>query len=285
MKKGFVFSVIVLLAGLTFLGFSSFLKQNSTGQYEGSESFVMANRIDYKYENIGDNILDIMIHGTGLSIDAGTDYIYFTENLPDKESQINFYTSLNKYVLFLEEHTDALDINVNVNDMNKIVIGPYDINFWHSNAPGRGNKLNNTIEYSPGNAEFESYVVDVTLQNQTFEDIVVEDDSCMIPGDPDGFCLNIIVRNSVKIPEQTVQYCDLDPNLSCEIVIETSGAADKDVHIFIEPYARMILVNNNSVQVEATSGIDFGSTEITPYIKYPEGFITIRDNKTRVEKR
>ncbi len=284
-KKGFIFSVIILLTGLTFLNFSAFLKHNSIGAYESSENFVIMNRIDYKYENIADNITDILLNGTAVDINAGKDYIYFTEELPDKEGQINFYTSLNKYILFLEEHTDGLEIVVDTTDMNKLVIGPYDINFWHSNAPGRGNKTNNTIEYSPGDAEFTSYVVDVTLQNQTFEDIVVEDNSCMVPGDPNGFCLDIIVRNSIKIPEGTVTYCNLDPNLTCEIVIETSGAADKDVYIYLEPYAKLILINNNSVQVEMTSGIDFSGQGVTPYLKFPEGFIMVRDSKTETEKR
>ncbi|MFH1663713.1 MAG: hypothetical protein ABH986_02805 [archaeon] len=285
MKKGFIFSVMILLVGITFLNFSSFLKNNSLGARESMENYAMVNRVDYKYENIADNIFDIMINGTEIDINIGTDYIYFTEDLPDKRSQINFYTSLNKYVLFLQEHTDALDITINTQDMNKIVIGPYDINFFHASAPGRGNRTNNTIEYAPASLDFNSYLVDITLQNQTFNGIYIENNSCMSPGDPNGFCLTLIVRNSVKVPEETVSYCNLDPNLSCEIVVETSGEAEKDVHIFIEPFAKMILLNNNSVQVEIKSGIDFGSTGITPYIKFPEGFIRIMDYTTGIEKR
>lgn len=284
MKKGFIFSVMILLIGITFLGFASFLKENSSIE-QNSGNYIITNRIDCKYENIADNIFDILMLGSGIDINFGEDYIHFTEDLPNRDSQTAFYTGVQRYALFVKEHNDALDITINTTDMNKLVIGPYDINFFHSSAPGRGNKTNNTIEYSPGSADFNSYLVDITLQNQTFEEIVVEDDSCMNPGDPTGFCLDIIIRNSVKIPEQTVQYCDLDPNLSCEIVVKTSGEADKDIHIYLEPYARLILLNNNSVQIEATTGIDFGGQGITPYIKFPEGFITIRDSKTNVEKR
>ncbi|MFH1545649.1 MAG: hypothetical protein ABIE23_06220 [archaeon] len=286
-NKGVFITLTIFLLAAGVLALSQSIRHNFN-ELEGNNKYVvMTDRVGYKYENIQDNIFDIIENISGIDFNIGEKSITFTEELPNARSLDAMEISIGAYKKFVEEHKDGLDINMNITDfdLSTFTIMPYDINYSHADAPGRGNRHNNTIYYEPSSLDFNAYVVEVILQNQTYDEVEEDIDYADMAGEQ-GVNLLLIVRNSVKIEEFSKFYEGIDANAESEITISTTGNAEKDVHITITPFGKMTVLNNNSVAVDIVTGIDFGddATE-EPYLELLKGLVVVRSPRLKIEKR
>lgn len=286
-NRGVFITLIVFLLSTSIVALSQSIRHNFNELEENQKYVAMIDRVSYKYENIQDNIFEIIENTSGIDFNAGETSITFTEKLPNARSLDEMEVSIGAYKKFVDEHRDGLDININIDemDLSTFTIMPYDINYSHADAPGRGHRQNNTIYYEPSSLDFNAYVVEVILQNQTYDEVEEDIDYADLAGEQ-GVNLLLIVRNSVKIEEFSKFYEEIDANKESEITISTTGSAEKDVHITFSPFGRMTVLNNNSVAVDIVTGIDFGDdTTEEPYLELMKGFVVVSNPILRIEKR
>src|SRR3989338_2781597 len=270
-QKGVILTLTILLFSLAIIGLSSQLREN-TRLLEQNAQFVSAiDRVAYKFENVQDNIYDIMLNVGNMDFDSNAEAIWFYERLPEKTKKDTYQIDLDSYREFVALHSDALDVNINsaTIDVRDLLISPYDINYTHSKDKGR---YYNEITYSPATLNFEGYFIDITLQNQDYNGIITNVKTS--PGSNIG--LDVIIRNSVKITENELHYADVDPTKDSDITIKTSGQAHNDIVITITPTGVLTITNNNSVPIDINSGINFGALAIEmPVVELPENLVVV----------
>lgn len=280
-ERGFIFTLTILLFSLAVMGLSSQLRENTRLLEENAQFVSAIDRIAYKFENVQDNIYDIMLNVGNMDFDSNAEAIQFYERLPEKTKKDTYLIDLDAYREFAFLHSDALDVNINSFsiDVRDLLVSPYDINYTHSKDKG---KYYNEISYVPESLNFEGYFVVITLQNQDYNGIIKN-----VKTNPtNNINLDLVIRNSTKITENELHYTDVDPTKSSDITIKTSGQAQHDIEIKITPTGILTITNNNSVPIDINSGINFGAlaTEM-PVVELPGGMIVVGSADYNIEKR
>ncbi len=280
-QKGVILTLTILIFSLAVIGLSSQLRDN-TRLLEQNAQFVSAiDRAAYKFENVQDNIYDIMLNVGNMTFDSNSEAIWFYERLPDKTKKDTYQIDLDAYREFVFLHSDALDVNINSLsvDIRDLLVSPYDINYLHSKDKGR---YYNEISYSPETINFEGYFIDIILQNQDYNGIIKN----VKTSPASNIGLDVVIRNSVKITENELHYTDVDYTKTSTITIKTSGQAQHDIEITIAPEGILTITNNNSVPVDINSGINFGAlaTEM-PMVELPENLVSVGSADYNVVKR
>ena len=270
-QKGIIITFAVLLFSLAVISLASALKENTRSIEHNAEFASIIGRVAYKFENVQDNIYDIMLNVGNMNFDSNESAIWFYERLPDKSKKETYLIDLDVYAKFVALHSDALDVNINsaTIDVRDLSISPYDVNYIHSKDKG---KYYNEISYSPATLNFEGYFIDITLQNQDYNGIITN----VKTSPSSNIGLDVIIRNSVKITENELHYADVDPTKDSDITIKTSGQAHNDIVITITPTGVLTITNNNSVPIDINSGINFGAlaTEM-PVVELPENLVVV----------
>lgn len=280
-QKGVVIAFTIVVFGLMIVGLTDAISDNARNEEANATGKIAIDRAAYKYENIFDNIIDILNHVAGLRYDANASYIEFSESLPEKGKQDMVDIILDDYIEFIERHNDGLDININtiVIDRTNFNIQPYDINYRHSTVKGR---RYNEIIVEPAAINFKGYTVDITLKNQDYNSIQKN-----VKHTPTGnIDLDIVVLNSSKIVENELHYDDVDPAKTSTITVKTTGQAQNDIVIEVSNLGVLTITNNNSVAVDINVGIDFGSSAMSkPYIALTPGLVEVGLSEFGIEKR
>lgn len=289
-SKGLLLTFSVLILALVVLQLSQIVKENVKQADAFKKDIIGIDNVSMKYENIEDNFQDILENVSALKINKTPTTIALTETL-SKKKEDNKFTNLKIYLdnynLFLEGYKDNLDVNLsyNLNDSLDLIVEPYDFNVSHPNVFTQGKRINNSIIYSPSRLDFNSYFLDLTLQNQSYESIqtnpasVPTCNNCL-----KALNIELIVRNSNKIPETNVSFTNIDASKKFTITINTSGESGNDIEIVFDN-SKLTITNNNSVGVDLMSGIDFGDdANAAPHIRLPNTFIKVRDHELRTEK-
>ena len=280
-QKGIVLTLTILLFSLAVIGLSSELRENTRLLEQNAQFVSVMDKVAYKFENVQDNIYDIMINVGNMVFDSNSEAIWFFERLPDKTKKDTYQIDLDAYREFVFLHSDALDVNINSLsvDVRDLLVSPYDINYTHSKDKGR---YSNEISYSPKSLNFEGYFIDITLQNQDYNGIIKN----VKTSPTNNINLDLVIRNSTKITENELHYTDVDPTKTSTITIKTSGVAQKDIEIAISPTGVLTITNNNSVPIDINSGINFGAlaTEM-PMVELPDNLVVVGSADYNVEKR
>ncbi len=270
-QKGIIITFAILLFSLAVISLASALKENTRGIEHNAQFASTIGRVAYKFENIQDNIYDIMLNVGNMGFDSNSEAIWFYERLPDKSKKETYQIDLGVYAKFVALHADALDVNINSLsiDVRDLSIMPYDVNYTHSKDKGR---YYNEISYTPESLNFEGYFIDITLQNQDYNGIITN----VKTSPSSNIGLDVIIRNSTKIEENELHYADVDPTKDSDITIKTSGQARNDIVIAISPIGILTITNNNSVPIDINSGINFGAlaTEM-PVVELPKNLVVV----------
>ncbi|MFH1751612.1 MAG: hypothetical protein ABH821_01590 [archaeon] len=275
-NRGVFYSIGILVLLLSLMALNDFALKQKTALQQGVYYSTMIDRVSFKYENVQDNILDLIANSAQINLTFSDNNVSLSELLKNKKAQENCFLDLGVYKQFIFPYHDSLDLNINIEDFNScmLVIEPGGIRFYHS-----GDDLE-SMHFDPEEILFNAYVVDVSFQNQPFEAIIT-DLNYALP-EEQGIDLNVFVRECKKCDANFFSFPKLDPYKISTVHIDTAGGSDKDVWIYITPIGALEVTNNNSVSVELTAGIDFN---VTPWLGLPDGLIEVRDNQFKVEKR
>ena len=279
-QKGVILTLTILLFSLAIIGLSSQLRENTRLLEQNAEFAIAIDRVAYKFENVQDNIYDIMLNVGNMDFDSNAEAIWFYERLPEKTKKDTYQIDLDSYREFVFLHSDALDVNINsaTVDVRDLLVSPYDINYTHSKDKG---KYYNEISYSPESLNFEGYFIDITLQNQDYNGIIKN----MKTSPSNNINLDLVIRNSTKITENELHYTDVDYTKTSTITIKTSGQAQHDIEITITPTGVLTITNNNQVPIDINSGINFGAlaTEM-PVVELPDNMVAVGSADYNIEK-
>lgn len=280
-QKGIVLSVAALVIAIVVVGLASTIADYQQDFGKNAKYTVGIDRVAYKYENLQDNVIDILNNVGQIFYVADENSIVVSETLPNKKGSNNYTDALQEYKEFALRYRDNLDININIDslDLNQIVFEPYGIVYGHSSQGSKKDYLNE-MHYYPGSVNFNEYTVDVYLQNQNFKEITSN-----IMTTSGGIGLNVNVYNCKSCDANSFEYENIDPNETSWVIIETSGEATKDVNVVISPVGNMSVVNFNSVPIDLNTTINFPAMATLPEIALPENFIVVDDNSLGVRKR
>ncbi len=284
-SKGIMFSIMAFFLGLLVLALSFIANQNLQ-ESEAGYGFTSSSQKTFSiFENVEENILEILENVAGISVNISDSSVAFTETLPQKKRKANFDVSVENYKRFALSQIKEADLNINdeVIDLSILQIEPFDINYMHSNVPGKGWRDNTDAFIAPKEINFRGYFVIVTLLNQTYQSITTDFKACTGTCSK-GIKLDLNVVNANKIIEATTSHPNLDPYKTSTVTIKTSGNAQNDIIVTAGPNGQLRVENKNSVPIELQSGVIFDENAGTPSLRLPENMVSVGDRITGFKK-
>ncbi|MDO8427994.1 MAG: hypothetical protein Q7S92_02160 [Candidatus Diapherotrites archaeon] len=270
--------MVALILGFFLLNAGIEYQKSNDLYSNGFKELAGMENLQAKYENISDNIAEILqkIGGTSWIIESGK--ITFTETLPDKKGKQQYALDLETYAKFTGQHKDNLDINLNTASLslNELTIQPYDVNYGHPLQTGKKAKNQNILQINPKTINFEGYQLQITLQNQSYESLSTNVKECT-GSCTKGIFIDLKVLDSSKILETSYIEDNADPNQVSTITIKTSGNAGNDIVITLGLNGKLEIKNENSVPIEIETSVDFGAGNV-PEIEWSKNSIQVGDS-------
>ncbi|MDO8627686.1 MAG: hypothetical protein Q7K42_04425 [Candidatus Diapherotrites archaeon] len=289
-RKGFLFTLSLLLLALVIIQLTQVVRSNVQESEAVKKNIIGIDRVSVMHENIQDNLEKIFENTTGINFTVSGNIVYFSETLSKKtqdNSFKNFKTSLDNYKKFLETQQESLQssLSYDLNSDFDLTIVPQNLTVRHADVFKQGGKSNNKVSFLPQTMDINSYSIDITLENESFDSIQtnpanpVACTSCAKPTN-----LSLIVRNSSKIPKATTIWANIDPAQQFTITINSSGNSPKDIEIALNN-GSLTITNDNSTEIGLVSGIDFGiDSNSSPSLKIQSIAVNVSDPILAVEK-
>lgn len=281
MKKGVLISISILLLILAVLTLSSTLTGKARSYADNSKYIGIIDRTAYKYENLGDNVLEIIMKTLNVTYDAEQEAFLISEPLSNKKGQQNLEDGLEQYKQFVDGYPDGFDININVGaiDDNELFFEPCDIAIWHDNQGKKKNE--NRLNFRVGDANcLRGYDINVLLNNQSFKQVVPS-----VQTASKGIDLNLHVYNCKGCDANNFLYSKVDENKVSIVIIETTGKAKKDLNIVVAPpNGSLAVANFNSVSVDLNVNVFLQPGVGIPQLVVPPDVISVYDSRFRVRK-
>ena len=117
-NKAFIGTLLALLLGFFLLNLridqQYLVSENQTGL---KETLSLEN-LNAKYENISDNIFNLLEKTGGVNWTITGNKVSFTETLPDKKRKTQYSLDLDTYSKFVNEHKGNLDVNLEASSLS-----------------------------------------------------------------------------------------------------------------------------------------------------------------------